>query len=194
MVAVLLAAHHEAAHAVACAALGLPLQESGIHIDTIGGGITFSFHRTPGDLDNSVKDVVQRERSIVMIKAGYAANLKLFSNSPTALAADDRLEECKLLGEMHPPDGRAWTDVDQRLSRESRCLVDERWEAIQALAQSLLAKPIASRPPESFRKWSSPDPYERCMGGDEVAAVLGKFRLTAIIRKESECTHHPPDV
>lgn len=72
-----LAAYHESAHAVACVVMNMPLQDTGIHIDTIGGGITFNFHRKPGDLTNTPADIVERERSIVMIKAGYMANLKL---------------------------------------------------------------------------------------------------------------------
>ena len=47
------AAHHEAAHAVAAVIHGLPLQEGGIRIDTVDGGITLNFHRVPGDLANN---------------------------------------------------------------------------------------------------------------------------------------------
>jgi hypothetical protein len=194
MLLLFLAAHHEAAHAVASAVLGMPLRDDGIHIDTKGGGIAFNFHRTPGDLANAHKDVIERERSIVMIKAGRVANLKIFSSSPEELSADDRLEECRLLGEMYPSGGKAWAAADQRLSEESRRLVNEQWDGIQAVAQSLLAKPVTPRPPESFKKWASTDTYERWIDGDEVAAILYKFRLNAIVRKGSDGIYHPPDL
>lgn len=189
-----LAAHHEAAHTVVSVVLGLPLQESGTHIDTIGGGIAFNFHRKSGDQDNALKDVIQRERAIVMIKAGYIANLKLFANSPAELAADDRREECSLLDEMYPRGGKDWAETDERLRKEAWRLVDERWNAIEALAYSLLDKPVTPRPPASFQEWASPDTHERWMNGNEVAALLGKFQLTAIVRKASDGVYHPPDL
>jgi hypothetical protein len=190
-----LAAHHESAHAVACAVLGMPLQDAGIHIDTIGGGITFSLHRTPGDLANAAVDVVERERTIVMTKAGYRANLKLLPSAPSELAAADRRKEIALLDEMYPQRGKLWVDADERLKNESSRLVDQQWTAIQALAQSLLAKPVTPRPFESFTKWpTSPDAHEQWMSGNEAAVILSKFQLTAIVRSESEGTYYAPDL
>jgi hypothetical protein len=87
------AAHHESAHAVAAVSLGLPLQNTGLQLDTGEGGITFGLHRKPGDPNNTPADAEERERSIVMLKAGYRANLKLFLGTPATVASDDRKEE-----------------------------------------------------------------------------------------------------
>jgi hypothetical protein len=188
-----LAAHHESSHAVACVVLGLPLQDTGIRIDTLGGGITFNLHREPGSLSNTIADITERERSIVMIKAGFMANLRVFPGSPAELAADDRDEEIRLLNEMHPQDGQAWAEADKRLSEESRTLVDQHWNAIQALAGALLARPVTPRAPESLKKWSR-DSQEQWMDGNEVAAILRNFQLSAIVRSESQGTYYAPDI
>lgn len=165
-----------------------------MHIDTIGGGITLNLHRTPGDPANTHTDIIERERTIVMIKAGYLANLKVFPAAPSELAADDRDAEIKLLNEMYSPDSKEWTEADKRLRAESQTIVDRHWEAIQALAQALMARPVAPRPPHSFKKWSSPDTHERWLDGQAVAAILQEFQLTAIVRKESEGMYNAPDL
>jgi hypothetical protein len=64
-----LAAHHESAHAVISVALGLPLQNRGIRIDTIGGGIAFNLHRNPRELDNTPADIVERDLSLASKRA-----------------------------------------------------------------------------------------------------------------------------
>jgi hypothetical protein len=69
-------------HAVVAVSLGLPLQDTGLHLDTVDGGIAFNLHRKPGDASNTPADVEERERSFVMIKAGYRANLTLFPGTP----------------------------------------------------------------------------------------------------------------
>jgi hypothetical protein len=188
------AAHHESAHAVACAALKLPLQDTGIHIDTIGGGIAFNFHRKPGDMGNTTVDKIERERSIVMIKASYIATLRVAPDSPAALAADDRGEEIKLLNEMYPRDRKAWAEADEILAEESRRLVDRHWDAIHALAEALLAKPVTQRSPENIKKWTSRDTQERWMSGAEIIAALRRFELSTIVRKESQGIYHAPDL
>ncbi len=190
----LVAAHHESAHAVACAVLKLPLQDTGIRIDRIGGGTIFNLHRTPGDLGHTPVDKTEREKSIVMIKAGYIATLKAFPSAPEALGADDRCEEVKLFNEMYPHDRKAWAKADKRLEQESLRLVERQWVAIRALAEALLAKPVTLRSPESLRRWpSSRDSHERWMSGDEIVAVLQRFQLSTIVRKESQGIYHAPD-
>jgi hypothetical protein len=189
-----LAAHHESAHAVVSVALGLPLQNTGIHIDTIGGGIAFNLHRKPGDRNNTAADFTERERSITAIKAGYIANLKLDHGCPPTIAADDRQEEIALLNEMYSRDEKAWSDADGRLSSESKKLVYQHWNAIEAVARALLAKPVTLRPPESFTKWRSPDSHERWISGHDIDIILQKFQLNAIVRDESEGKYYAPDL
>jgi hypothetical protein len=188
------AAHHEAAHAVAAVRFGLPLQDTGLHLDTVDGGITFNLHRKPGDPNNTPADVEERERSIVMIKAGYIANLKLFPNTPAAVASDDRKEEIALLNEMYAPSGQQWMNADSRLTGEAQSLVDKHWDAIRALAQAVVAKPVAPRSRESFQKWSSPYPNEKYIDGYEIASILKDFGLNAIVRNESEGIYLSPDI
>jgi hypothetical protein len=189
-----LAAHHESAHAVISVVLGLPLQNTGIHVDTIGGGIAFNLHRNPGDLDNTPVDIVERERSITAIKAGYLANLRLDPSCPPDVAADDRQKEISLLNEMHSRNEKAWSDTDDRLRTESQNLVDQHWNAIVAVAGALLAKPITVRPLGSFTKWRSPDSQERWISGQEIANILRSFHLNAIVRDESEGKYYAPDL
>lgn len=188
------AAHHESAHAVIAVRLGLPLQDAGLHLDTVDGGITFNLHRKPGNRNNTPEDIEQRERSIVMIKAGYRANLKLDPGSPATVASDDRREEIELLNEMYPTGSQKWVETDVRLTAEAQRRVDEDWDVIRALAQALLAKPVARRSRESFQKWSSPYPDERFIDGHEVAAILKEFGLNTIVRMESDGIYLPPDI
>jgi len=188
------AAHHEAAHAVVGVCLGLPLLEEGLHLDTVDGGITFNLHRKPGDPNNTPADIEERKRSIVMIKAGYRANLKLFSGTPAMVASDDRTEEVALFNEMYTPGGLEWVGVDTKLTYDAQSLVDKHWEAIRTLAQAILSKPVAPRSQESFQKWSSPYPTEKCIDGREIAAILKRFGLNTIVRKESDGIYLSPDI
>ena len=188
------AAYHESAHAVVSAALGLPLQDLGIHIDTIGGGITFNLHRRPGDPDNTPADAEERGRSVIAIKAGYIASLKIYPGCPPAVADDDRQEEIALLNEMYIGDDKTWLDADKMLGMESQRLVDKHWSAITAVATALLAKAVTPRTPVGLRKWKSPDTHERWMEGYEVDAILRKFQLNAIVRDESEGKYYAPDL
>lgn len=188
------AAHHESAHAVIAVRLGLPLQDAGLHLDTVDGGITFNLHRRPGNPNNTPADIEERERSIVMIKAGYRANLKLAPDAPATVASDDRREEIALLDEMHFRRGEKWLEADARLTAQAQTLVDECWDAIRALAQALLAKPVRPRPRKSFQTWCSPYPNERFIDGNEVAGILQEFGLKVIVRKESDGIYLPPDI
>jgi hypothetical protein len=187
------AAHHEAAHAVVAVSLCLPLRDLGIRIDTVDGGITLTFHRVPGDRNNTLRDIRQREKSILMIKAGYQAVLKLFPGAPAAIAADDREEEVALLDEMYIHLGPDWKQADARLSAEASNLVDKNWDAIRALAKALISKSALPRSAESRRIWPSPYPFEKAVDGQEIALILKSHGLEAIVRSDSEGVYLPPD-
>jgi hypothetical protein len=192
---VFVAAHHEAAHAVVAVALGLPLQDTGICVDTVGGGVCFKLHRRPGDLSQSPAATKERERSIISIKVGYLANCKLFPGYPDSVAQDDRSEVIALLNEMHPPGEAEWSAADSTLSKEAQRLLDTHWDAVEAIASALLSKPVTRRSAESFRRWpSSQDAFERNLCGEESAEILRRFDLRALIRKETDGDYLPPDL
>lgn len=149
---------------------------------------------TPLNLDNTPADIVERERSITAIKAGYLANLRLDPSCPPEIAADDRQEEISLLNAMHSRIEKAWSDTDDRLRTESQNLVDQHWNAIVAVAAALLAKPVTTRPLDSLTKWRSPDSQERWISGQEIDIILRTFQLNAIVRDESEGKHYASDL
>jgi hypothetical protein len=188
------AAYHEAAHAVIAVAQGMPLQNTGIHIDTLGEGITFYLHREPGDLTNGLTDITERHRTIIALKAGYRAQFKAWPAVTRSAAANDQGKEGRLLNEMYSSDPKARTDADINLEAESRRLIDQHWGAIEALAECLLSKPLTPIPPETKRKWRTPDSHERWMNGSEIAALLQTFQLSAIVRDESEGEYITPDL
>jgi len=68
---------------------------------------------------------------------------------------------------MYPQGGREWVNEDVRLTAEAQILVDEHWDAIRALAQAILAKPVGPRSRERFQKWCSPYPNARRIDGHE---------------------------
>jgi hypothetical protein len=85
------AAYHEAGHLTAAADQGMPLRSRGIHVDPKGNGISYYWHREPGDLANSQKDQEQRRRTILALYAGRIAQQKFFPDTPReAWEADDR--------------------------------------------------------------------------------------------------------
>ncbi len=176
------AAYHEAAHAVACAALGLPLEDTGMHVDRSGLGIIFSFHRKPGNPSNTAADITCREKSIVMIKAGYVASLKVNPGSPPWLAKQGRCEEKQLLDETYPVGSEAWFQADSKLNDESQRLVSQHWNAIQALAETLLARTETRQPLSLAPRWTSSETHEQCLSGSEIAAILSNFNLKAIVQ------------
>jgi hypothetical protein len=193
------AAYHESAHAVVAVALGLPLWNKGMHIDTRGDGITYTFHRTPGttDVPSSVPNanLIGRQRSILMIKAGFLASLKVdasYRHIPET-AINDRDEQESLLHEMYVQNSPEWTDTDKELTAEAQRLVDLHWDAIRTLAEELLAQPVVLRTAES-NDWASPDRHERRMSGSEVAAVLTKFHFQPLVRSASDGLYLPPDL
>jgi len=105
-----------------------------------------------------------------------------------------RSKEERLLNEMYLGDPKARGDADIKLEAESRRLIDQHWDPVEALAKAVLAKPLTLRPPEIRKKWRTPDSHERWMDGSEIAALLQTFQLSAIIRDESEGEYTAPDL
>jgi hypothetical protein len=79
--------------------------------------------------------MVERERTIVVIEAGYLANCKLIPDYPLEVARDDREKEIALLDEIHP-DG-AWSETDQKLTAEALGLVERHWRAVEQVAAAI---------------------------------------------------------
>ena len=69
-------AYHEAGHTVVAVSLEMPLRKRGVHVDTIGNGISYYWFRVPGDPNNNQADVLERERTIISTYAGFNAQKK----------------------------------------------------------------------------------------------------------------------
>jgi hypothetical protein len=174
------AAYHEAGHTVAAALLGMPLREAGVHVDFKCCGVSLVCCRNPGDPRNTAEDIQEREYTIIMLYAGYIAQRKFFCGCPQDGALKDESTANALLTEMfqsekHP----ARLATEQRLRKTAQRLVEERWNIIQALAETLWSREPMSRldlGPES--QWST-DIQERYMTGTEVRKLLEQFQITA---------------
>lgn len=174
------AAYHEAGHTVAAALLKLPLREAGVHVDSKCCGVALICCRNPGDLRNTADDIQERERTIIMLYAGYIAQRKFFSDCPCEGALKDETTANALLTEMFQSGKNlTWSATEQRLRKAAQRMVEERWNTIQALAETLWSKAPVPRfdlGPES--QWSN-DTGERYMTGTEVRKLLEQFQITA---------------
>jgi hypothetical protein len=181
------AAYHEAGHTVAAASLRLPLREAGLHVDSRCCGVTLICCRNPGDPRNTAEDIRERERTISMLYAGYVAQRKFFSDCPRDGAFKDEATADALLTEMfHWERNPAWSATEQGLRNVAQKIVEERWDAIQALAETLWSKEPVSRfdlGPES--QWSR-DAQERYMTGTEVSKFLKPFQILIQITPDSD--------
>lgn len=178
-----LTAYHEAAHAVVCAVLDIPLWDIGIHIDR-AVGITFNCRRHAGNRGNSPDDIAERERSIVMMKAGYIANLRINPNSHKMLAKDDQDKEEELLDEMYPRCTEEWDAANKRLGHKSQCLVEQHWGEIETLGKALMNKPETRQPLWLHCLWpASGEMFERYLSAREVADILESYGLEVKIKQ-----------
>jgi len=92
----------------------------------------------------------------------------------------------KLLGEMFPANSQVRQDVKQKLWDEAHETVQRHWEALEALARALWAKPWVERVtlPPAYMGWSRDD-REKWMDGKEVQQTLQAFGLDAIVRADA---------
>jgi hypothetical protein len=182
-------AYHEAGHTVVAVALGMPLRNRGVHIDTIGSGIAYYWYRLVGDLSNTPQDIAERERTIIAAYAGYIAQEKFYPNCPPAGSFSDSDENRKLLDEMYLGQ-REWFAAQNSLHAEARQLVDTHWGAVEALAREILAQPLTPRPDDPERRWST-DTMERWIDGNRVVSILTQFRLKPFVLLESQGKFSP---
>lgn len=164
------AAYHEVGHVTAAVVQKMPLQEQGVHIDVKGSGISYYWHRRPGDPQNTEQDRVERELTIVAIYAGQAIQQRVFPDCPETNWADDGPEISLLLDEMNLPDLKTRTAVEATLWERASKLVTEHWSLIESLVQALLAKPTTLQPSiEIQRNWSHGQTnLEKWMNGSEI--------------------------
>ncbi len=183
------AAYHEAGHTTAAVLQQMPLQEWGILVYQEASGVSYYWHRVPGDLANSRKDQVERERTITALYAGIIAQTRFFPDCPERDWASDKATICALLKEMNPADLAARSVTQNNLRQKAEQLVSGKWPIIQCLASTLLAKPDTLLPPVEIEGKASQDSRRigKWMRGSEVVEFFGRLQIaTSIRRTEAE--------
>ena len=183
-------AYHEAGHTVVAVALEMPLRNRGVHIDTMGNGISYYWFRTVGDPNNAPADIAERERTIISTYAGYIAQKKSYPECPRGGDFFDLDQNIKLLQEMYAANRDKWFAEQSRLYAEATRLVDLHWPAIEALAKVILDQSLTPRPHDPERLWST-DTHERWIDGNRVVRILKDFQLQPFIRDESQGKFYP---
>ena len=181
------AAYHEAGHVTAAVLQDVRLRERGVHVDSRGLGISYYCHRLPGDLSNSEKDRLERERTIIALLAGIISQTRFLSEHPGKEAwASDRATICALLEELHPSDSAVRSAAQNDLEERAERLVSQNWEVIEGLASALLAKAYTPMPPiEIAEGWSrDKKSIEKRMCGSELVEFFKKSQIEALIRRE----------
>lgn len=129
----------------------------------------------------------------MLLDAGHIAQIRFFSDVPPEDSADDRKQIDTLLSEMFDPSSAECRDAKFFLWGKAEKLVNQHWPVIEALAETLWAKPWTGRvtlPAESMG-WSK-DTREKSMDAQEVQALLTQFGLTAIIRPNAAGSYSHP--
>lgn len=173
------AAYHEAGHTTAAVLQEMPLRERGIHIDSEGSGISYYWHRLPGDLANFERDRCERERTIIALCAGPISQRTFFPDCPEEDWVSDRATIFALLEEMHSGNPAARSAAQNSLWEKAEQLVSQNWPIIEDLASTLVAKPYTPMPPiEIEEKWShSKKRIEKWMKRSEVVDFFKKFQI-----------------
>lgn len=117
-----------------------------------------------------------------MLYAGYVAQLKFFPESPSEAALNDESTANALLAKMYQPENSpAWSTAERRLRKEAQELVEERWDAIRTLAETLWSRvPVPRVDLGQENGWSN-DSHERCMTGTEIKKLLEQFQVAVQI-------------
>jgi len=176
------AAYHEAAHAVIAVKEGLALKPGGIRIDQRGNG--FSYYKAVKLTGaKNVGPDPERDKSIRSAQAGFISQEKFykryFQNLPGAGSSSDTDYINGLLEEMYSTRNEC-DDAKAKLAEETRDLVEQNSQVIEALAQALLKKPWKSQAPSGERRWST-QLAEKKMDGSEIAAILDQFGINVSI-------------
>jgi hypothetical protein len=179
-------AYHEAAHEIVCIAQEIPIRELGLRIDSKGHGVAHTYRRNAGDLTNTETDVREREKSIILLFAGYWRQVRIFPDIEYDAIAKDQSQIDELLDEMYPHRSQDWNAAKDKLRENSDRFVARHWPAIDALAKALWAKswtPQKQLPPSDLG-WSS-DTVEKSMDAREVAAIVKPFGLDPVIMADA---------
>jgi hypothetical protein len=177
-------AYHEAAHVVVAAAQQIPLRERGIRIDQKGSGFSH-YEVVKPDGSTNLGAEPKREKTIRSTQAGYIAQekfyLRFFDRLPPSGSSDDTDGINRLVEEMYS--GRTiCEDAKSKLFAEAHQLVEQYWQAIEALAQTLLRKEWESQaPPSGERRWST-QLAQKKMDGAEVVALLQQYQISASLQ------------
>ena len=177
-------AYHEAGHAVIAAVQQMPLKAGGIRIDQKGSGFSH-YQVTKLSGCASIGPDPEREKAIRSTQAGYIAQekfyLRFFDRLPPSGSSHDSDYIRGLLEEMYS--GRNdFFDAMNKLAGETQQLVGEHWQAIEALAQTLLKKEWESQaPPSGERRWST-QLAQKKMDGSEIVALLQQHQISASVQ------------
>ena len=111
--------------------------------------MTFYLHREPGNPSNGPTDIAERPAHHHRNQGRLSRTGKVLFSKPLLMPLlTTRSKEERLLNEMCLGDPKARGDADIKLEAESRRRIDQHWDAVEALAKALLAKPLTLRPPE----------------------------------------------
>lgn len=179
-------AYHEAGHVVIAAVQRVPLSNRGLRIDQKGAGISYYRFAKP-DGSANLGSEIKREQTIRSIQAGYIAQEKFYLRFYDQLAPSGSSTDTDginaLLEEMYT--GRnACENAKAVLGKQSQQLVEDNWQAIEALAQTLLAKQWESQAlPSGERRWAT-QTCQKKMTGPEVVDLLYEFKITATLEPD----------
>jgi ATP-dependent Zn protease len=170
-------AYHEAGHVVVAAVKGLKLRKRGLRIDQEGSGIAY-YESKQKDGSSDIGEDPSRVASIVAAYAGHHAQARFYPGCGTASACCDTEQAHDLENEMFS-EPRVQCEKDAEYKKQSKELVNQRWKAIEALAEALLAKPLTPQV-GCERRWSH-QCQEKVITGEEIISLLARHGVSATL-------------
>ena len=171
------AAYHEVGHMTAAVVQGMPIRQSGLHVDLYGNGVADYFERMAGDLGMTANDIIERKRTIIALYAAHAAQLKFYPECDQNGWRNDVRKIKALSEEMYPSDEAAQIAMQADLQERARKLVDVHWQITEELAQVLLATPCTQM---SENGWGSGS-HERHISGPGIVEFFANHKIPAHI-------------